>query len=510
MRDDFLQRTGRRQAASRLLTITAVWLAFAFIALPRPVNGTEVSRPLELVFVLDSSASMKQNDPGRRVLSAAGSLVERLGPDDGAGLVVFGGSATAPVELAPVAGASHRSALLKAIGGVRYEEVLSDFSAGVERALYELRTHGRPGARLAIVFFSDGLLDTGSPATNAERTAWLTTDLINEAKRREIRIFAIAFSERADYLLIRQMAVSTGGEYYRATNSDDVEEVFETLASHLVEPDSSAAITPALDAGPVATAEPSVSGTFMPRVLLVLVGLLGLAGLAVLVIAYRRTRLAQTATTASTTGDLEVGNACDSDYPVAPAALVAIKTDERIPITRTTLSVGRDERNDVILQSELVSLDHARIEVRDRQYYVVDLKSTNGTFVNGRRIDSPTALDDGDIVDFDEFRYQFVGGATGLNGTVVRTSPVERTIVRLEPIRNSAVPDPGLARRHRELIETHAGTHQLVFCAVHAEQCAIAHCVRCGKAGCAVCVSIDDEGPICTTCADALLPRTLG
>ncbi len=45
-------------------------------------------------------------------------------------------------------------------------------------------------------------------------------------------------------------------------------------------------------------------------------------------------------------------------------------------------SIGRDRDNDIVLDSDSVSRRHAKVEHRDGYFYVVDLDSTNGTFVN--------------------------------------------------------------------------------------------------------------------------------
>jgi len=49
-------------------------------------------------------------------------------------------------------------------------------------------------------------------------------------------------------------------------------------------------------------------------------------------------------------------------------------------------TVGRAPRADFILDAALVSRLHCRLTATDRGLDVVDLKSTNGTFVNGKRI----------------------------------------------------------------------------------------------------------------------------
>ncbi len=55
------------------------------------------------------------------------------------------------------------------------------------------------------------------------------------------------------------------------------------------------------------------------------------------------------------------------------------------------LSIGRDSDNEIRLADPSLSRRHAVVYVKDGVLYIEDLKSTNGTFVNGYRIDS-TAL----------------------------------------------------------------------------------------------------------------------
>ena len=68
----------------------------------------------------------------------------------------------------------------------------------------------------------------------------------------------------------------------------------------------------------------------------------------------------------------------------------------RIPVGQR-LSMGRSSKNDVTLQDEKVSRHHARIERRPDGYHFVDQQSSNGSFVNGRRV-SQQLLRSGDEI----------------------------------------------------------------------------------------------------------------
>jgi pSer/pThr/pTyr-binding forkhead associated (FHA) protein len=59
--------------------------------------------------------------------------------------------------------------------------------------------------------------------------------------------------------------------------------------------------------------------------------------------------------------------------------------------------IGRDPGNDVVLDDRRVSRKHAEIRLRLGRYTLYDLQSTNGTYVNGRRV-AEKVLDDGDRI----------------------------------------------------------------------------------------------------------------
>lgn len=74
------------------------------------------------------------------------------------------------------------------------------------------------------------------------------------------------------------------------------------------------------------------------------------------------------------------------------------------------LTIGRTPQNDVALEGdEFASASHVRIDPRRDGVWVVDLESTNGTFVNGKRIDGPHRLSVGDIVRVGETELRFEG-----------------------------------------------------------------------------------------------------
>jgi class 3 adenylate cyclase len=81
-------------------------------------------------------------------------------------------------------------------------------------------------------------------------------------------------------------------------------------------------------------------------------------------------------------------------------ALVEVRQSDRKPLlvgVRTTLEIGRDCDGLLILDPE-VSRRHVQLELRDGELVVTDLGSTNGTTVNGVKIEAPTKITENDVV----------------------------------------------------------------------------------------------------------------
>jgi S1-C subfamily serine protease len=89
--------------------------------------------------------------------------------------------------------------------------------------------------------------------------------------------------------------------------------------------------------------------------------------------------------------------------------------------------IGRDPAADVFIDDPRVSRPHARVWVdATGGPRIEDLKSTNGTFVNGSRIASATPLRSGDSVSIGNTRFTIVADAAGGEATVVADVQVTR------------------------------------------------------------------------------------
>jgi pSer/pThr/pTyr-binding forkhead associated (FHA) protein len=98
---------------------------------------------------------------------------------------------------------------------------------------------------------------------------------------------------------------------------------------------------------------------------------------------------------------------------IRPGRLVVIvspvlELGEEYELNSSPISVGRGGQNDVALENdEFASARHVRIEPRRDGVWVHDLGSTNGTYVNGSRIDRPRKLLQGDLIRVGETELRF-------------------------------------------------------------------------------------------------------
>jgi pSer/pThr/pTyr-binding forkhead associated (FHA) protein len=81
---------------------------------------------------------------------------------------------------------------------------------------------------------------------------------------------------------------------------------------------------------------------------------------------------------------------------------------EQFELNSSQVTIGRGRQNDISISSdEFASARHARFESRGNGVWVQDLGSTNGTYLNGTRLERPRRLTSGDVVRVGETDLRF-------------------------------------------------------------------------------------------------------
>ena len=79
----------------------------------------------------------------------------------------------------------------------------------------------------------------------------------------------------------------------------------------------------------------------------------------------------------------------------------------RVHVASERFVIGKKATNDLVLDRPAISREHCAILVRDGQYYLRDLNSRNGTYLDGRRITTDTLLTDGAQIHLGDFLLIF-------------------------------------------------------------------------------------------------------
>ncbi len=111
--------------------------------------------------------------------------------------------------------------------------------------------------------------------------------------------------------------------------------------------------------------------------------------------------------------------------------LIAIggEAPREIPLDARKTSVGSASDNQIVIGDKSVSRHHAVIRRRLGRFRLADLESTNGTFVNGRRVRDPAVLRRGDEIRLGSVRFVFLTRAGRLS--VIRAATVIPGLVLL-------------------------------------------------------------------------------
>src|ERR1700682_1678551 len=103
--------------------------------------------------------------------------------------------------------------------------------------------------------------------------------------------------------------------------------------------------------------------------------------------------------------------------------------NQEIELSPDPMTIGRASACNIRIGDAGVSSKHAKIWCEDGQYFLMDLGSTNGTFVNDRDVDREQ-LNDGDVITFGMTKASFVG---------------DKPKARVTPPRAGAAPGRGAA-----------------------------------------------------------------
>lgn len=232
-----------------LFVLRLLALAFFIIAMAKPRSAdvstrTSSTRGIDIVLSIDISASMLARDLKPNRLDAlkevaSGFIKDR--PSDRIGLVVYAGES---FTLTPVT--SDKSLVLNALENLQYNTILENGTAiGMGLATSVNRLKESTAKSRIIILLTDGVNNAGfiDPQIASELAAeyGIKTYTIgvgsNGMALSPIRVgpngqFVYGMAQvEIDEQLLQEIAKTTGGKYYRATDNEKLEEIYEEIDS---------------------------------------------------------------------------------------------------------------------------------------------------------------------------------------------------------------------------------------------------------------------------------------
>jgi FHA domain/von Willebrand factor type A domain len=390
-----------------------------------PRAGT-AEAPAVVAFALDTSGSVGPADLGRtRDLVLA--VLDRLPGGSEVAVLTFDDQSR---RILPPT--SDPKAVRRALAGVK--------TAGRYTALYDAiydasRTlASAPGARKAIILVTDG---------KDENSTLDVDDGLRVAEENRIPIFPVGVG-RAQERILRRIAKLTGGEYRSMAQTDGPSLARRVMSLPQPAPPAAQRL-PATPAAPPEAPPAAFGPSELERDLWVAGGiLLALAGGALIILAVRRRpssaircpRCRRAVPSprgtcpscgaevgpppgtigpgAAPTGPREAihdtvvarietaGEQLDKTLTLRDRPVLAIArgpgAGQAFPLSLdSATSIGRARANDITLDDLAVSAQHCRIRPEEGRFVLLDLDSTNGTFVNERRV-SASPLVEGDLI----------------------------------------------------------------------------------------------------------------
>lgn len=375
--------------------------------------------PLQLALLIDTSGSIRRGDQAARNKLAA-DIAQQLG--DGGQIAVYTFD-NQPRLIVPRTGdAAAVAAAVADLGAAGQFTALNDAIFDATRYLAE-----GPAGKRAILILSDGL---------DENSALVPEDGIGEARQERIPIFAVGIGNVQERYL-RRIAKLSGGEYFAPGSPVEglvgrvVEQTpFSQAAGAAARTAAVAAPAPVAAAAAAARPAPAAASTWPILAGVALAVTIALAALGFVLL--RRPAAAPAPVRHAGGAAPETLSSAFDEPEQEDMTLVARLSDVQgegqtlvltlkplLHVTRgpnfgkffevsvdSATSIGRAPGNEIVLDDRAVSSQHCRIRPQRGIYELIDMKSTNGTFVNERRV-ARTNLAAGDVIKIGESSLQF-------------------------------------------------------------------------------------------------------
>jgi adenylate cyclase len=129
--------------------------------------------------------------------------------------------------------------------------------------------------------------------------------------------------------------------------------------------------------------------------------------------------------------------------------MIPVGGGDTIPLLKTELLVGRRETCDICLRFANVSAHHCQLSLRNGYWYVKDMNSSNGTKINGARVDEKR-INPGDTISVAKHAYKFDYSPADLGAVGPPPPETQGMAEQMQILGKSLLERAGLDRKARE------------------------------------------------------------
>jgi Mg-chelatase subunit ChlD len=197
-------------------------------------STAEVQEPgsggLAVALIIDSSGSMKDNDPNKVRIEAAKKVVSLLGEDDQVTVVEFSDRASVLIPLKKVGSQVSRNEITSKLLTIG-EKGDTDIKGGLESAFAELSKADSSKKKVAILL-SDGEPDLPALIQDKQKMTAYMADidkLAGEYKTRGWTVNSIALQKAAAGQTLQKISQITGGEYFFVKDAAELTKFFQSI-----------------------------------------------------------------------------------------------------------------------------------------------------------------------------------------------------------------------------------------------------------------------------------------
>ncbi len=181
---------------------------------------TYATQLVDVFLAVDISSSMNYTDPRRRRVTAARTFIEMAREGGGigrVGLITFNSRARLNTPLVPLSQGENLLNALRRVGANGLTSLDAPLTMGLEEF-----AKTPDATRPVIILLTDG---------RNEGSRYRDTHL--QCAQANVRVYTIGLTELADHELLKSMAETTGGMYFRAPSDEDLPEIYARLAAEL-------------------------------------------------------------------------------------------------------------------------------------------------------------------------------------------------------------------------------------------------------------------------------------